>query len=364
MGKSKNSDYRKLPDSNLTDKELYLAGKEDILYLRTESRYAGQIEDICKRLVGMGRCNNTCPEACPEYNTIGLTLFRQEFQEALSKDRFAPSGFLKIIILDDDFRRLWSIERKIVPKILNNKLIRDGKPTKYGSIFAEAMEENETLELMGSDTMTRLKSAESWLRNLWDDACDNAEMDIAVYPGSMESTYRHPQRFMNESIYHRYGYRADRILRRRLNVEHELNIDLNIDESIRPRSGLDDSMLRVCTIANELLKTMEHIEKCLEEYHDAPESLTVNNDALRKLDDLHISHTKDEEWVQLSRDDMDRFSDGVVDEKNPAILYDDFYDAWFKTRRSDGLREISLSTPTGEGTDLLGTLADSADDSE
>lgn len=364
MKQSDGSGYRKLPGSNLTDKELYLDGKEDILYLRTESRHAGEVQDICKRLVGMGRCNNTCPDACPEYNTIGVALFRQEFQEALRKERFAPSGFLKIIIVDDDFRRLWSIEREIIPKILNNKLVRDGKPTKYGKMLAEAMEQNKTLKLMGSDTITRLKSAENWLRNLWDDACDNAEMDIAVHPGSSESTYRHPQRFMNKSVYHRYGYRADRLLRRRLNGEHELNIDLNVDESIRPRNGLDDSILRVCTIADELLKTMEHIEKCLEDYHDAPESLTDNEDALRKLDGLHISHRKDEGWAQLSRDDMDRFSDGVVDEKNPAILYDDFYDAWFKTRRSDGLREISLSTPTGEGTDLLGTLVDSAGDSE
>ena len=364
MKQSDGSNYRKLPDSNLTDQELHLNGKEDILYLRTESRHAGEVQDICKRLVGMGRCNNTCPEACPEYNTVGLTLFRQEFQEALRKERFASSGFLKIIILDDDFRRLWSIERDIIPKIMNNKLIRNGKPTKYGKMLAEAMEQNETLKLMGSDTMTRLKSAESWLRNLWDDACDNAEMDIAAASDSRESMYRHPQRFMNKSVYKRYGYRADRILRRRLNGEHELNIDLNIDESIRPCDNLTDSILRVCTIADELLKTMEHIEKCLEDYHDAPESLTHSQDALHKLDGLHISHKKDDGWVRLSRDDMDRFYDGIVDEKNSSILYDDFYDAWFKTRRSDGLREVSLSTPTGEETDLLSNLADSTDYSE
>lgn len=331
----------------ISDKDLYLTGKEDDLYLRCESRHAAEIQDICKRLVGMGRCNDVCPSACPEVNNVGLDLFRQKFREALDKERFGPSGFLKIVILDDDFRRLWNAERGIVPKVLTNKLLRGGKPTMYGTRFAEAMDAHATLNFMGFDLATRLLSAESWLRNLWDDACDNAEMDIAVHQGSSESTYRHPSRFEIDSVFRRYGYRADRILRRRMNGEHEMNIDKNLHESIRPGKGDNDACARIVAIIDGLFETMELVEKTLEVYQDAPQTLAADTMVLQNLNNLKVSHQVDKSRLLLSRDDMDRFDDGVVDIKNPYIIYDDFYDAWFKTRRSDGLREISLNSAAG-----------------
>lgn len=345
----------------VTDRELFESGRGDELRARVLRRTLPEVKAVCERLVGMGRCAAGCPDACPEINTIGVELVEREYAESLAKESFTEKGFLRVVIVDDDFRRLWNERRDIVPKILNNKLLRGGKPTGYGERFAEILRDDDLLRGFGADDVARLRVAESWLRNIWDDACDNAEMDIDVHPGGMEATYRHPQRFFDDGIWSRYGFRVDRIHRRRRRGEHEISVDTGLGEELKPAGdGLED-LTRTRRVCEALLRAVELADEEHETFDDAPGPLAELDDPGSRLAPLNISSRLDDGYLQVSSDDLDRFSDGDVDVKNPRTLFDDFYDAWYKSRRPDGSREISLETPVGEGIYLRDLLEDDSE---
>lgn len=331
------------------DRDLLAAGREDELLARVLARVAPEVQNICSRLVGMGRCQNNCPDACPEFNSAGIDLAQREIRDAIDKKTFTADGFLRVYILDDDFRRLWNQSREIVPKVMNNKLLRGGNITSYGALLADVMATDPLLHRAGPTPAIRLKVAESWLRNIWDDACDNAEMDIGVHSGGSESTYRHPKRFLPDGIWSRYGTRVDRVHRRRLQGEHERSVDANLAPELRPSDTSLVSLGRTREMCDSLLRALEKAEETHETYTDAPTALTDIDDPRERLTPLAISSKLDDGYLQVSADDMDRFDDGVVDVKNPAILFDDFSDAWYKSRRPDGSREISIETPVSEG---------------
>ena len=347
----------------VSDRELATTGRADVLHARVLKRTLPEAQEICRRLVGMGRCASGCPDACPELNTVGVELVEREFAESMTKERFTEKGFLRVVLVDDDFRRLWNERRDIIAKVLTNKLLRSGKPTGYGSRFATIAADDPTLSLLGTDDMTRLKVAESWLRNLWDDACDNAEMDIDTHPGGSEAVYRHPSRFLDDDTWSRYGFRIDRIQRRRISGEHEAAIDAAMDPSLRPAGTDREALLRTRRVCEALLAAVEKTDEVYETFEDAPSALAELEEPRKQLDPLNISSRFDEEYLQLSADDLDRFSDGVVDNKNARTLFDDFYDAWHKSRRPDGMREVSIETPIGEGIYLKDVIGGGADES-
>lgn len=346
----------------VTDRELFDSGREDELRARALRRTLPEVQAVCGRLVGMGRCVAGCPDACPELNSVGVDLVEREYAESLEKERFTENGFLRVVIVDDDFRRLWNERRDIVPKIMNNKLLRGGKPTGYGERFAQVMQSDELLSRIEGDEVTRLRVAESWLRNIWDDACDNAEMDIGTHPGGMEASYRHPQRFLDDGIWSRYGFRVDRIHRRRSLGEHEASVDLQLPDEFKPCGTDPAALTRTRQVCEALLRSVELADEDHEVFDDAPGALAELDDPAARLAPLAISSRVDDGYLQVSSDDLDRFSDGDVDVKNPKTLFDDFYDAWFKSRRPDGSREVSLETPIGEGVYLRDVLQEDPGD--
>lgn len=352
----------RIPYDGVTDRELLLSGRESELRARVLRRTLPEAQKVCERLVGMGRCPSVCPDACPELNTIGVDLVLREYEESLRKERFTEKGFLRVVIVDDDFRRLWNERRDIVAKVLNNKLLRSGTPTGYGARFAEIMRSDDLLNTAGSDDVARLRVAESWLRNIWDDACDNAEMDIKTHPGGMEASYRHPQRFLDDGVWSRYGFRVDRIHRRRCLGEHEASIDAALPDALRPAGTGREALVRTREVCEALLRAVERVDEDYETYDDAPGQLADLDDPGSRLAPLNISSRTDDGYLQISVEDLDRFSDGDVDVKNPRTLFDDFYDAWYKSRRPDGSREVSMETPVGEGTYLRDFLDDDSGD--
>lgn len=354
---STNSNY-----DGVTDRDLFESGRTDELRARVLRRTLPEVKAVCERLVGMGRCAVGCPDTCPEMNTIGVELVEREYAESLEKERFTVKGFLRVVIIDDDFRRLWNERRDIIPKILNNKILRSGKPTGYGERFAGVMCEDDLLRGFGANDALRLRVAESWLRNIWDDACDNAEMDISTHPGGMEATYRHPQRFLDDGIWSRYGVRVDRIHRRRCRGEHEMSVDAGLDVALKPSGNGRDDLARTRRVCDALLRAVELTDEEYETFDDAPGPLADLDDPGSRLAPLNISSRLNDNYLQVSSDDLDRFSDGTVDVKNPRTLFDDFYDAWYKSRRPDGSREISLETPVGEGIYLRDILEDDSGD--
>lgn len=353
----------RVPYDGVSDRELLESGREGVLRARVLRRLLPEVQEVCGRLVGMGGCAAGCPDACPELNSVGVRLVEREYEESLGRSRFTEKGFLRVVIVDDDFRRLWNESRGIVPKVLNNKLLRGGVPTGYGTRFAAMMLEDDLLRQVAGDDASRLRVAESWLRNVWDDACDNAEMDIRSHPGGMEASYRHPARFLDDGVWSRYGFRVDRIHRRRCGGEHELSIDASLPEGMRPSGEGREALGRTRGVCEALLRTVERTDEVYESFDDAPGPLAELDDPGSRLEPLGISSRVDDGWLQVSSDDMDRFSDGTVDEKNPRTLFDDFYDAWYKSRRPDGHREISLETVIGEGIVVADVVADDdADD--
>ncbi len=326
-----------MPDQ--TEKELFEANPASSeLRARVFSRAQQDAQDTCKRLVGMGHCVEACPGDCEVFTQVGLELAKSETDRAIQKPEFGQRGQILLNVIDDDFRRLWNKQRGLIQEPTQHKLIRLEKITAYGSRFLDAMQADETLQCFGGDELRRLRIANSWLRNLWDDACDNALMHVGKHPNG-EHTYRHRETDFDDSTPRRYGFRADRLYRRRVSGETERELDKALSEDIRPsrienqtHAELKVELRKVTKVCDALLRAVERADEEAERY----KSLDVSGQSIPE----HLSTRSKPGVLEISLDDADRFDDGQInasvhdkDPLNPKTLFDDFAMAWGMTRR-------------------------------
>ena len=331
-----------------TEKQLFEADPASPeLRARVSRRAQHDVQDTCARLVGMGSCVEACPVDCEVFTQVGLQLVKREIDEALKKPEFGEDGQILLNTPDDDFRRRWNSQRGLIQEPMTHKLIRLGKTTGYGERFLQAMREDAVLQCFGADDERRLKIVDSWLRNLWDDACDNALMHVERHPNG-ERSYRHRKDDLDDATARRYGFRADRLYRRRVNGETEREFDADISQDIRPirvqnptNSELKNELLKVANVCDALFRAVEQADAKVERYkvldvsgRSIPEDLSTRN--------------KDGN-LEISLDDADRRDDGQVnasahdeDPLNPRTLFDDFAMAWGMTRREQRRTSVHM----------------------
>jgi hypothetical protein len=292
----------------------------------------------------MGSCYQACPFDCEVFTQVGLELVKSEVEEALRKPKFGEDGRILLNIFDDDFRRLWNKQRGLIQEPTQHKLLRQGKVTEYGSRFLDAMKSDETLQGFGGDDSQRLRIVDSWLRNLWDDACDNALMHRERHQNG-ERTYRHKKDDLDDATPRRYGFRADRMYRRRVYGETEREFDAGISLKFRPAwhdnpngDDIKKEMLKVSNICDALFRAVEQADAKVERY----KVLDVKGRPVPK----DLSTRNEDGNLEISLDDADRRDDGLVNasahDKTPLnreTLFDDFAMAWEMTRREE--RETS-----------------------
>lgn len=347
-----------------TDKDLFEsanAGNAEhggLLHQQVLRRVERDVQQICERLVGMGHCTKSCPARCDEFNTIGLDLVNKSFEKAIKKPVFGETGYLVVVIKDDDFRRQWNKARNFVQEPINNKLLRTNagilEPTPYGVRFASHAKDDRTLSKVTTDDLRLLQFAQSWLNNLWDDACDNAQMSVsAPGEGNLEHRYAHPVDHSPDRAQRRYGFRADRIHRRRTTGELEQAVDGVLPEELQLRGRQDgvrenvanaqyaDQLARVSEVCEALLRVVEATDEPVERFQ--PLMREVSDDQRDELAQRNISTKVGTHGLEISSDDVDRVQDGIVDEKNPRTLFDDFSEAWSVTR--GGHREKDTELP-------------------
>jgi hypothetical protein len=332
-----------------TEKQMYEADpKSRELHAIVLRRAQQDAQDTCKRLVGMGHCVEACPGDCKVFTEVGLELVKREIDTALEKPEFGEQGQILLNVIDDDFRRLWNTQRGLIQELTNHKLIRLGKITEYGKRFLDAMQADETLQLFDGDDSQKLKTVDSWLRNLWDDACDNALMHVGWHPNG-ERTYRHRKTDFDDPTARRYGFRADRLYRRRVSGEFEREQDKALSEDIRPNrtenqthAELMSEIRKVTKICDALFRAVEQADEKVERYKRF-KRLDISERPVAE----HLSTREESDSLKISLDDADRLDDGQINASvhdetplNPRTLFDDFAMAWGMTRR--GHRETSV----------------------
>ena len=341
--------------SELTDKQLFEANPMS-RELRAIVLRRAQLDaqDTCKRLVGMGHCVEACPGDCEVFTQVGLELVKRETDTALQKPEFGEQGQILLNVIDDDFRRLWNTQRGLIQELTNHKLIRLGRITEYGKRFLDAMQADETLQRFGGGDSQRLKTVESWLRNLWDDACDNALMHVGEHPNG-EHTYRHRKTDFDDPTARRYGFRADRLYRRRVSGETERELDKAFSEDIRPNrtenqthAELMSEIRKVAKICDALLRAVEQADEEVERYKRY-KKLDISERPVAE----HLSMREESDSLEISLDDADRLDDGRINasvhDKEPLnrkTMFDDFAMAWGMTRREH--RETSVAKDPSE----------------
>lgn len=321
--------------------ELFRRGKTEQLTSRVHSRMNGLVQAICGRLVGMGACSAQCP--CAEYSHIGMTWLEDEISESLNRQVFDDDGKLVVVLVEDDFRRRWNRARGLKQEPLNHKLLRRGIITDWGSRFLESLRANEWLqECSPNDDVRLLRLAESWLRHLWDDASDNADM-ISIRKGDFsEFWYVHPEQVWLNDTKRRYGYRADRVYRRRISDVELREMDVILPENVRPtftttgKAAESNEFHKVAKFCDALFVAVESADAQVERYQVAPDASGPNTSESQytaKIETFGITTRQSKSGkLEISTDDLDRLSDGIVDELNPRALFDDFASAWAMTR--------------------------------
>jgi len=338
-----------------TEKQIYEADPKSYeLRARAFRRAQFDAQDTCKRLFGMGHCEEACPGDCEVFTQVGLELVKREIDEALQKPEFGEQGQILLNVIDDDFRRLWNTQRGLLQEPTQHKLIRQGEITEYGRRFLAAMQVDETLQRFGGDDSQKLKTVDSWLRNLWDDACDNALMHIGKYLTSGEQTYRHRKTDLDDPTARRYGFRADRLYRRCVSGEFERERDELLSEDIRPnrtenqtRKELMSEIRKVAKICDALFRAVEQADEESERYKALGERVSGRPVA------EHLSMREKSGSLEISLDDADRLDDGQINasvhDKEPLnnkTLFDDFAMAWGMTRREH--RKTSVAKDPSE----------------
>jgi len=357
-----------------TDRELFDQEKEDQLRAQLTRRTELDVQAICARLVGMGRCIDTCPDGCQEFSEIGHELARKAVEKALKAPKWGDEGLLFVTVADDDFRRLWNTKRGLVMEVLQNKFLRTQPGTKavttYGKRFYKHACDHDVLKtfLVADDgslfnEQEACRIFQSWLANLWDDACDNAEMSLSfAAEGSREKTYCHPSDILDD-CFRRYGYRADRVHRRRTSVDNEREIDAVLPLEWRPQGRLDgveesakipayqEQLKKFAVICDALLEMVEKTDEDLERFG----KITIpdeTGDLESRLTKRNISFRVKDGEFEISRDDADRIDDGFVNASvfvdgsppnNGKTLFDDFVEAWVLTRGTHRGDDTALS---------------------
>ncbi len=321
--------------SGQTEKRLFAANPQSPELRAIVLRRAQQdAQDTCKRLVGMGRCADACPGDCEIFTQVGLELVKREIDKALAKPEFGEQGQILLNVIDDDFRRLWNRQRGLIQEPTQHKLMRLGKITEYGARFLATMKGDEILQRFGGDDSQKLKTVDSWLRNLWDDACDNALMYVERHQNG-ERTYRHKETDFDDPTARRFGFRADRLYRRRVSGETERERDELLSKDIRPirtESHTHAELCKVTRICEALFRAVEQADEEAERY----QSLDISGQSIPE----HLSTRSKSGTHEISLDDADRLDDGHVNASvhskeplNPKTLFDDFVLAWGMTRR-------------------------------
>lgn len=364
-----------------SEAHLFEGGKTEPLTVRVHSRLTGLVQSICGRIVGMGMCSAQCP--CAEFQQVGMPWLEDEIAEALSKQRFGDDGMLDVRLVEDDFRRRWNMARGLVQEPLNHKLLRSGKITVWGSRFLQSLRSSPWLKDCSADNDVRLlKLTESWLRHLWDDASDNADMTAIRKGDFSEMWYVHPESVWLDDTKRRFGYRADRLYRRRISDAELREIDAILPETVRPsfastgREAESDEFFKVSRFCDTIFAAVEAADAQVEKYQTAPNvqgSIISEAEFAEKLGEFGISmRVSDSGSLELSTDDLDRLDDGFVDEMNPRALFDDFAAAWAMTRMNthEQLTVLGQSVDGPSGTsqmtfgDLLIAPEELADDDD
>jgi hypothetical protein len=364
-----------------SEAHLFEGGKTEPLTVRVHSRMTGLVQSICGRIVGMGMCSAQCP--CAEFQQVGMPWLEDEIAEALSKQRFGDDGMLDVRLVEDDFRRRWNKARGLVQEPLNHKLLRSGKITVWGSRFLQSLRSSPWLKDCSADNDVRLlKLTESWLRHLWDDASDNADMTAIRKGDFSEMWYVHPESVWLDDTKRRFGYRADRLYRRRISDAELREIDAILPETVRPsfastgREAESDEFFKVSQFCDTIFAAVEAADAQVEKYQTAPTvqgSIISEAEFAEKLGEFGISmRVSDSGSLEISTDDLDRLDDGFVDEMNPRALFDDFAAAWAMTRMNthEQLTVLGQSVDGPSGTsqmtfgDLLIAPEEPADDDD
>jgi hypothetical protein len=358
-----------------SDAELFRQGKTEQVTGRAHTRLEGLVQSICGRIVGMGMCSAQCP--CAQYQQVGMPWLEDEITEALNKQRFGDDGLLDVRLVEDDFRRRWNKARGLVQEPLNNKLLRSGNITDWGARFLGSLRENPWLkDCCTDDDLRLLKLTESWLRHLWDDASDNADMMTIRRGDFSEMWYVHPESVWLNDTKRRYGYRADRLYRRRISDTDLREIDAILPQDVRPSfasSGVvaeSDEFFKVSRFCDVIFAAVEAADAPVEKYQAAPK---VEGDRISKseiaerLGDFGVSlRVSNSGALEVSADDLDRLDDGIVDEANPRALFDDFAAAWAMTRMNTHeqvtLLNQSVDGPSGASHLTHGDLLTDTDD--
>lgn len=362
-----------------SEAELFRRGKTEQLMVRVHSRMSGVVQSICGRLVGMGGCSAQCP--CAEYHHIGMTWLEDEISESLKKQAFDDDGRLMVVLVEDDFRRRWNRARGLKQEPLNHKLLRSGIITDWGSRFLESLRTYDWLqECSPNDDVRLLRLTESWLRHLWDDASDNADM-VSIRKGDFsEFWYAHPEQVWLDDTKRRYGYRADRIYRRRIADVELREMDVILPEDVRPAFAVagkvaeSNEFHKVAKFCDALFTAVESADAQVEKYQVAPDASgpnTSESQLIAKIQTFGISTRQSKSGkLEISTDDLDRLSDGIVDELNPRALFDDFASAWAMTRMNGHEAITVLNAPVkgvdgptkGSRIDQTATAEHSSDD--
>jgi hypothetical protein len=360
-----------------SDADLFEHAKTEHLLARVQGRMSGVVQSICSRLVGMGRCSAQCP--CAEYHQIGMPWLEDEISEALSRQRFSDDGKLDVRLVEDDFRRRWNRSRGLVQEPLNNKLVRSGKITDWGDRFLHSLRENPLLEGCGpGDDIRLLKLSESWLRHLWDDASDNAEMTSIRKGDFSEMWYVHPESVWPDDTKRRFGYRADRMYRRRITDAELREMDLLLPKAVRPefastgKVAESDEFFKVSRLCDALLTAVETADAPIEKYQAAPDiegTGILQSQVAETLGNHGVSVRVGKSGeLEISSDDLDRLDDGIVDMANPRTLFDDFAAAWAMTRMNTHeqmtLLNQSVNGPSDTSRVTHGDLLTSRDDAD
>jgi hypothetical protein len=360
-----------------SDADLFEHAKTEQLVVRVQGRMSAVVQSICSRLVGMGRCSAQCP--CAEYHQVGMPWLEDEISEALSRQRFSDDGKLDVRLVEDDFRRRWNKARGLVQEPLNNKLVRSGKITDWGGRFLQSLRENPLLEgCSPGDDIRLLKLSESWLRHLWDDASDNAEMTTIRKGDFSEMWYVHPENVWPDDTKRRFGYRADRMYRRRISDAELREMDALLPQAVRPefastgKAAESDEFFKVSRLCDALLTAVESADAPVEQYQLAPnvEGTGISQSQVAETLGQHGVSVRvgKSGALEISSDDLDRLDDGIVDVANPRALFDDFAAAWAMTRMNTHepmtLLNQSVDGPSGTSGVTHGDLLTSRDDAD
>jgi hypothetical protein len=166
---------------------------------------------------------------------------------------------------------------------------------------------------------------------------------ISIRKGDFsEFWYVHPEQVWLNDTKRRYGYRADRIYRRRISDVELREMDVILPESVRPafagagKVAESNEFHKVAKFCDALFTAVESADAQVERYQVAPDASGPNmseSQLTEEIETFGISTRQSKSGrLEISTDDLDRLSDGIVDELNPRALFDDFASAWAMTR--------------------------------